>query len=81
MTALGQTPLILNLDDTEAIRYAKTRAGVRKATPDKNEYSHIVDALQYACLAAHGGQTETMARHMLGRPRFERKRFTAAAWT
>ena len=26
MTALGQTPLILNLDDTEAIRYAKTRA-------------------------------------------------------
>ena len=41
MTALGQTPLILNLDDTEAIRYAKTRAltaaGYEVYFDDRNE--------------------------------------------
>lgn len=62
-------------------RYAKTRTGVRKPIPEKNEYSHICDALQYACLATHGGMTETMAQHILRRPRFERKKFSAAAWT
>jgi hypothetical protein len=36
-------------------RYANLKSGQRRALPDKNEYSHIVDALQYAALAAHAG--------------------------
>lgn len=62
-------------------RFAKTRAGQRKPTPDKNEFSHIADALQYACLVAHGGMGEMVARHLLRRPRREIKRIGAAAWT
>lgn len=36
-------------------RYAILKNGQPKPLPDKNEYSHLADALQYACLAAHGG--------------------------
>lgn len=36
-------------------RFAHLKSGQKKNTPDKNEYSHVADALQYACLAAHGG--------------------------
>lgn len=62
-------------------RYAKTKSGMRKPLPDKNPFSHGVDALQYACLAAHGGMTETMARHITRRPRFQRQTFSSSAWT
>lgn len=62
-------------------RYAKTRAGQRKPTPDKNEYSHIADALQYACLAAHNGMTGMIAAKLTQRPRRDRIRMTAGAWT
>lgn len=62
-------------------RYAKTKTGQRKPLPEKNQYSHVADALQYACLAAHGGLTETMARHMARRPRVQRVPISAAAWT
>jgi hypothetical protein len=62
-------------------RYAKTRHGVRKPLPDKNEYSHIIDALQYACLAAHGGMVGMIAGRLAGRQRVERKRISAGAWT
>lgn len=62
-------------------RYARTRAGVRKPLPDKNEYSHIVDALQYACLAAHGGMSGYLGRQ-LRRPGGPRSpAFSSAAWT
>lgn len=61
-------------------RYAKTRAGTRKPLPDKNEYSHIIDALQYACLAAHGGMSGYFAKRMAHRPRVTRPRITAASW-
>ncbi len=61
-------------------RYAKTRAGARKPLPDKNEYSHIIDALQYACLAAHGGMSGYFAKRMAHRPRVTRPRITAASW-
>lgn len=61
-------------------RYAKTRAGVRKPVPDKNEYSHIADALQYACLAAHSGFTNVMGR-IMHRPTRGGPRFSSAAWT
>lgn len=62
-------------------RYARTRGGVRKALPDKNEYSHVMDAFQYACVAAHGGMTEMIANRMMKRSRGGRERVSAAAWT
>jgi hypothetical protein len=62
-------------------RYAKTKHGLRKPLPDKNEYSHIMDALQYACLAAHGGMTSLFAKRMAHRPRSVRPKMRAGAWT
>jgi hypothetical protein len=62
-------------------RYAKTRNGVRKPTPDKNEHSHIADAFQYACLAAHGGMVGMIASRLVPQRRRERVRMTAGAWT
>lgn len=64
-------------------RFAKTRLGVRKALPDKNEFSHVADAFQYACLAAHGGMTDMIANRLraASRPRGERVKFGARAWT
>lgn len=62
-------------------RYAKTRSGQRKPTPDKNNYSHIIDALQYAALAAHNGMSGMIAGRLQQRPRRDRVRMTAGAWT
>jgi len=63
-------------------RYGKTKAGQRKPTPDKNEYSHIADALQYVCLVAHGrGWAEMAMRQLQPRVRVPGPRITAAAWT
>jgi hypothetical protein len=62
-------------------RYAKLRSGQRKPTPEKNEYSHPSDALQYACLASHGGMVTAITNKLRMRPRRERPRFSAAAWT
>jgi len=60
-------------------RYAKTRTGARKPLPDKNEYSHIIDALQYACLAAHGGMSGYFARMMAHRPRSTKPKMPTGA--
>lgn len=63
-------------------RYAKTKAGQRKPLPEKNEYSHVIDALQYACLAAHGGMTDYIGRRLrIGHQRRATPRVTAAGWT
>jgi hypothetical protein len=62
-------------------RYGKTRAGQRKAMPDKNEYSHVMDAFQYACVAAHGGMTDMIANRIMKRTRGGRERVSSAAWT
>ena len=62
-------------------RYAKTRAGLRKPMPDKNEYSHPIDALQYAALAAHGGMVGMIAGRLQTRPRRDRMRVSSGAWT
>lgn len=63
-------------------RYAKMKNGMRKPTPEKNEYSHIADALQYACVTAHGGMGEMLATKLLsGRQRAQRQRVNASAWT
>lgn len=62
-------------------RYAKTKTGQRKPLPDKNEYSHPIDALQYACLAVHGGMS-TMITQRLRTSHVKRADpFSAAAWT
>jgi hypothetical protein len=65
-------------------RYAKTRAGVRKATPDKTgpgaQFSHVADALEYACLAHHGGMGQMMAAR-LTKQRTPRARMPTGAWT
>lgn len=62
-------------------RYAKTRNGTRKPLPDKNQYSHVIDALQYACLAAHGQMNGAIGRVLGSRPQSSRPRVTAAGWT
>lgn len=63
-------------------RYAKTRNGTRKPLPDKNKYSHPIDALQYACLVAHGRMNELIGRHLgTGRNRTPRPRVSAGGWT
>lgn len=62
-------------------RYARTRQGIRKPLPDKNEYSHVIDALQYACVAAHGGMTDMIANRMQRRRRSARDSASAAGWT
>lgn len=62
-------------------RYAKTRDGQRKPKPDKNEYSHIADCLQYACLVAHGGMSSIITNRIRPVPRPERRQISARAWT
>lgn len=61
-------------------RFAKMKTGMLKPTPDKNEYSHVADALQYACLGAHGG-TVTQYATALHRPTIKPPRISARAWT
>ena len=63
-------------------RFAKTRQGIRKALPDKNEYSHVMDAFQYACVATHGGMTDMIAQKLSGpRRRAQKGPVSASAWT
>ena len=63
-------------------RYARTKAGQRKPLPDKNWASHIIDALQYAALVAHGRMGEMVGRHLArGKQRKPRLPKSAAGWT
>lgn len=62
-------------------RYGKTKAGIRKPAPEKNQYSHPIDALQYACLAAHGGMTTYITQKMQHAPRRRQVRVSPGAWT
>ena len=63
-------------------RFGRTKSGIRKPSPDKNEYSHIADALQYACLAAHGGMVNIIGNRLGGRMRHhDRPRVSVAGWT
>ena len=61
-------------------RYAKMRNGQRKPTPDKNQYSHPADALQYASLAAHGGLVDKIGSRLKRPARKEVVKMPAAAW-
>ncbi len=62
-------------------RYAKTRGGVQKATPDKNEFSHPADAHQYACMAGHGGMSNLFGRVLNPGRVAKRERPNPAGWT
>jgi hypothetical protein len=62
-------------------RFARTRSGVRKALPDKNAFSHITDAFQYACVATHGGMTDMIASRLNAPRRRQREPVRATAWT
>lgn len=63
-------------------RYKKKRDGELTPTPDKNDASHVHDALQYACLGHQShyvGRRVMMAtqQHVMTR----RPRFSARGWT
>ena len=64
-------------------RYAKTRAGLRKPTPDKNEYSHVMDALQYAALVANSGMSGMILNKLRAatRPVRARQHVGSGGWT
>jgi hypothetical protein len=61
-------------------RFAKMRSGQLKPLPDKNEFSHVSDALQYACLAAHGGQVTQFAT-ALHRVTYKPPPVNTSGWT
>lgn len=63
-------------------RFSKMKGGRRKPTPDKNAYSHPMDALQYAALAANGGMVEgAILRRLKQPPRSFAPRVSARGWT
>lgn len=62
-------------------RYSKMKGGQTKPTPDKNHYSHPMDSLQYAALAAHGGMVQGKIMQRLRRTPPSRPAFSASAWT
>ena len=62
-------------------RYSKTSLDVSKPRPDKNEWSHVNDALQYACLATTGGTYAAIARKLYRRRNSAQTPVTAAGWT
>ena len=61
-------------------RYKKNKQGMQDAKPDKNEFSHIHDSLQYACLVMEGNQIERVTlRH--DRPPSEVRPSRNYVWT
>jgi len=76
----GRCPTLVRALDG-GYRYGKTRGGLRKPNPDKNEYSHIADAFQYACVTAHGGMGEMIANRLMASKRQPRQRMSAGGWT
>lgn len=61
-------------------RYGKTKSGQRKPTPNKDNYSHCADALQYACLVVHGGMTGLITSR-LTRSKSRKPAPSARGWT
>lgn len=64
-------------------RFGKTKAGEAKPTPDKGDYSHVNDDLQYVCLVAgNPGAYSMAAGRALGRSRVQRRAAPpVSAWT
>lgn len=61
-------------------KFPKDKTGEAKPKPIKGNYSHVNDALQYACQGARGGTYTHILRKMM-RPTFQRERVSAAGWT
>ncbi len=65
-------------------RFTKTKEGALRAVPDKNDkegFSHVSDALQYAALVVHGGLVSEMARRLQPRGAKKRPPMGAGGWT
>jgi len=65
-------------------RFAYNRDGQKKPTPEKNDYSHGMDALQYAALAVSGGMVSGYIRNKVSGERWggeSRGRVVTAGWT
>lgn len=66
-------------------RFAKNPHGVKKPTPDKTgpgaKFTHVVDALQYACLAHHGGMGTMVQNRLMRFTTPARVKPSAASWT
>lgn len=62
-------------------RFARTKAGDRKPKPDKGPYSHVMDALEYACLVAHGGMLQFIIGQLTPRKRQNLGKISSSAWT
>ena len=61
-------------------RYSKTNLDVSKPLPDKNPWSHVADALQYAAMATTGNTARAVARTL--RPKRQaRPGVRAMGWT
>lgn len=67
---------------TGGYRFAKMNSGLLKPVPEKNKYSHPIDALQYVCLVVHGGMQGMITNRLRGavvsRPL---KKIPKGAWT
>jgi hypothetical protein len=61
-------------------RYSKTTLDISKPLPDKNPWSHVADALQYAALGTQGNTARQIAR-VLRPKRPARQPVRAAGWT
>ena len=63
-------------------RFAHTRQGQAKPSPDKNDYSHVHDAAQYACSATQNGLMPIVASRLVRRIVPDTgARMSAAGWT
>lgn len=62
-------------------RYSKTSLDVSRPKPDKNEWSHVSDALQYACMAMGGTRFALQIARKLHPRVSSRPPVTAAGWT
>jgi hypothetical protein len=61
-------------------RYSFTHLDQSKTVPDKNEHSHLADALQYAVLG-YASRTALQIARKISRKTNTRPRVTAAGWT
>jgi hypothetical protein len=63
-------------------RFAMRRNGQLQVVPEKkNPWSDLADALQYACLAAHGGFADYVVNRLTNPPRAPVQRVSPRAWT
>ena len=76
----GRCPVLIRAM-SGGYRFAKTRLGVRKPLPDKNAFSHPSDALQYGCLAAHGGMVNMAVRQITRHRAAPIQQMPSGAWT